>query len=166
MAEEKIFTIPLRDVYSPGNRPKRANIAGRLVREFLKKHTKSDDIKIGNSINEAIWARSIQKPPHSVRVHVLKADKTVYAELVGVEIKLPSAEEAKKKAEKVTDKIKRIREGRKERKKETIQKELEADKGKSGSEITQVKEKASEIEEKEPEKKPRADRSAEARKLA
>lgn len=167
MAEEKIFTIPLRDAFSPGNRPKRAKIAGRLVREFLQKHTKSDDIKVGQSINKAIWARGIQKPPRKLRVHVLKSDKTVYAELVGVDIKPPTTEEAKKKEGKITDKLRRIREGRKERKKETIQEELEAEKGKQGTETTEVKEKPSEIEEKKPEKeRPHEDRSAEARKLS
>ena len=164
--EEQIFTIPLRDAFGPG-RSKRANVAGRIVREFLQKSTKTEDVKIGQSINKAVWARGIQKPPRSVRVHVRKVEKTVYAELVGVDIKSPTVEETKKKAEKVTDKIKRIREGRKERKKQSIQQELEAEKGAAGAETTVVKEKAAEIEEKKPEKeRPKEERSAEARKMA
>ena len=149
--KEQLFTIPLRDAYSPGNRPKRAKIAGRMVREFLEKHTKTEDIKIGNSINNALWARGIQKPPHSVRVHVLKSDKILYAELIGVEIKPPTAEESKKKQAKTTDKKNKIKEARKERKKESIQEQIDAEKGKEGSEVTEVKEKSSEMkEEKQP----------------
>ncbi|MBU5557782.1 MAG: 50S ribosomal protein L31e [Candidatus Aenigmatarchaeota archaeon] len=163
--QEQIFTIPLRDAFGPG-RLKRANVATRIVRRFLQKSTKTKDVKLGQSINKAIWARGIQKPPRNVRVHILKVDKTVYAELVGVDIKPPTTEEVKKKEAKITDKIKRIRESRKERRKESIQKELEAEKVAPESKELEVKEKPSEIAEKKPEKeRPHEERAAEARKM-
>ncbi len=164
--EEKIFTIPLRDVFSPGNRPKRAKIATRLVREFLQKHTKTEEVKLGQSINKAIWARGIQKPPRKVRVHVLKQEKTVYAEIVGVDIKPASVEEVKKKQTKVVEKMKKIKEDRKERRKQTIQEEVKAEKGEKGSEDTAVKDNVSEIEEKTPEtERPKEDHAMESKQL-
>ncbi|MEM5804891.1 MAG: 50S ribosomal protein L31e [Candidatus Aenigmatarchaeota archaeon] len=144
MADEKIFTIPLREAYLKG-RKERAKKASAVIKEFLARHMKSDDIKIGLSINNAVWARGMQKPPRRVRVHALKDGEAVYAELVGTEIKLPSKEDKKKKEEKAKAKEEKIKEERKERRKQTIQEELE-EKPKSGAPS----------EEKPAEKKPEA----------
>jgi len=131
MAEEKIFTIPLREAFEL-ERQKRARNASKIVRAFLTRHMKSENIKIGKSINEAIWKRGINKPPRKLRIHVLKEEDIIYAELLGVEIKTPSKEEVKKKEEKKIEKEKKIKEERKERKKKTIQEEIEEEtKGKT-----------------------------------
>lgn len=124
MAEEKIFTIPLRDAYDKP-RTKRAKIAVNIVKNFLKKHMKSEKVNIGKSINEEVWKRSIQKPPRRVRVHAVKEEEIVYSELLGVDIKTPSKEEVKKKEEKKKEKKEKIKEERKERRKKTIQEEME-----------------------------------------
>ncbi|MBI4015218.1 MAG: 50S ribosomal protein L31e [Candidatus Aenigmarchaeota archaeon] len=126
--EEKIFTIPLRKAYETA-RTRRTAKASRLVREFLEKHLKVEDVKIGPSINHSLWSRGIQKPPHSIRVHVLKEDKTVYAELLGIEIKKPSLKEKEEKEKKKAEKEKKIKEDRKERKKMTIQEEIKNESG-------------------------------------
>ncbi len=126
--EEKIFTIPLRKAYETA-RTRRTGKASRLVRKFLEKHLKADEVKIGPSINESLWSRGIQKPPHSIRVHALKEDKTVYAELLGVEIKKPSLKEKEEKEKKKSEKEKKIKEERKERKKMTIQEEIKKESG-------------------------------------
>ena len=123
MPEEKIFTIPLREAFEK-ERTKRAKNASKIVREFLIRHMKVENIKIGKSINEAIWKRGIQKPPRKLRIHVLKEDDIVYAELIGVDIKTPSKEEVKKKEEKKKEKKEKIKEERKERRKKTIQEEI------------------------------------------
>jgi len=131
MAEEKIFTIPLRKAFEL-ERQKRAKNASKIVRAFLKRHMKSENIKIGKSINEAIWKRSISKPPRKVRIHVLKEEDIIYAEMLGVDIKTPSKEDVKKKEEKKKEKKEKIKEERKERKKKTIQEEIEEEtKGKA-----------------------------------
>ena len=57
---ERVYIIPLRDVKRVP-RTIRSPKAIRIVREFLMKHMKSEDIKIDNSINEKIWERGIQK---------------------------------------------------------------------------------------------------------
>jgi large subunit ribosomal protein L31e len=123
MAEEKVFTIPLREAFEK-ERQKRARNASKIVREFLIRHMKSEKIKIGKSINETIWKRGIYKPPRRLRVHAIKEEDIVYAELLGVDIKTPSKEEVKKKEEKKKEKKEKIKEERKERRKKTIQEEI------------------------------------------
>src|SRR3989338_4319361 len=103
MAEEKIFTIPLRDAYEV-ERVNRAKNASKIVREFLIRHMKADDVKIGKSINEKIWERGAKKPPRRLRIHAIKEGEMVYAELIGFDIKPVTAEEAKKRAEKEKEK--------------------------------------------------------------
>jgi large subunit ribosomal protein L31e len=131
MPEEKIFTIPLREAFEK-ERQKRARNASKIIRDFLIRHMKSENIKIGKSINEAVWKRGIYKPPRKVRIHVIKEDDIVYSELLGVDIKTPSKEEVKKKEEKKKGKKEKIKEERKERKKKTIQDEIQEEvKGKA-----------------------------------
>ena len=70
---ERVYIIPLRDV----KRVPRTILspkAIRLVREFLKKHMKSDDIKIDSSVNEKIWERGIQKVPPKIKVKATKEE--------------------------------------------------------------------------------------------
>ena len=70
---ERVYIIPLRDVKRVP-RTIRSPKAVRLVREFLKKHMKSEDIKIDNSINEKIWERGIQKVPPKIKVKATKEE--------------------------------------------------------------------------------------------
>jgi large subunit ribosomal protein L31e len=155
MAEEKIFTIPLRDVFMKG-RVHRAEDASKLVRKFLARHMKSENVKIGKSINEDIWKNGIQKPPRKIRVHAVKEEDTIYSELLGVEIKTPSKEELKKKEQKKKEKKKKIKEERKERKKMSIQEEIEEEtKGKQVAEVPETK------EEKPKEEKPKEEKKEE-----
>lgn len=129
MPEEKIFTIPLRKAWRT-ERTRRAKKAIDLIRQFLERHMKSQNVRIGSSINNSVWSRGIQKPPRRVRVHALKEGEIVYAELVEVELKPPSKEEVKKKKEKLLERITKVKKERKERKKRTIQEELEEEAGK------------------------------------
>ena len=70
---ERVYIIPLRDVKRVP-RTIRSPKAIRLVREFLKKHMKSDDIKIDSSVNEKIWERGIQKVPQKIKVKATKEE--------------------------------------------------------------------------------------------
>jgi len=46
---------------------------------------KSDDIKLGKELNDKLWEKGIQNPPHHVKVVVTKDDEgVVKAELEGV----------------------------------------------------------------------------------
>ena len=152
MAEEKIFTIPLREAFAKG-RVHRAQDASRLVRNFLIRNMKSENVKIGKSINENVWKRGMQKIPRKVRVHAVKEEDIVYAELLGVEIKTPSKEEIKKKEEKKKQKKEKIKEERKERKKMSIQEEIEEE----------VKGKPKEMPEETPKEEPKEEKKSEVK---
>ncbi|MFC2154335.1 50S ribosomal protein L31e [Candidatus Altiarchaeota archaeon] len=71
---EKIYNIPLRGVYkSPET--KRANSAVRLVKEFLQKQNRTENIVIDNSLNQALWKRGISKPPRKIKVKVSEEEE-------------------------------------------------------------------------------------------
>lgn len=86
---ERTYNVPLRREFLKSPRYKRTNRAVRALREFLQRHMKSDDIRIGKFLNLFLWERGIRNPPHHVKVNVIKDDKgTVRAEIVGKEIEL------------------------------------------------------------------------------
>jgi len=81
MMEERIYTIPLRDVINKSVRNKRAPRAIKKIKQFLKRHMKAEIVKIDNELNEKVWARGIQKPPARVRVKAVKEGNVVIATL-------------------------------------------------------------------------------------
>ena len=70
---ERIYTIPLRDVKKV-SRTIRSPRAVRYVKEFLKRHMKSENIKLDSSVNEKIWERGIQKIPPKIKVKAVKEE--------------------------------------------------------------------------------------------
>lgn len=84
MVLERTYIIPLRREWLKVPRYKRAKKASTAVREFLAKHMKSDNVKIGNGLNMELWKHGIKNPPHKIKVSVIKEDDgTVKAELFG-----------------------------------------------------------------------------------
>ncbi|MCK5626816.1 60S ribosomal protein L31 [Candidatus Bathyarchaeota archaeon] len=71
IVDEKFYTINLRDVWK-GPRIKRAPKAVRIVRDFVKRRMKVDDVKISNAVNQEIWKRSIKKPPRKIKIRAVK----------------------------------------------------------------------------------------------
>lgn len=91
---ERIYNIPLRKEYMKVPRWKRTKKATSALRQFLQKHMKSENVKLGKEINEELWKHGIKNPPHHVKVTVTKdKDGVVRAELFG-------KKEAAKKREK------------------------------------------------------------------
>jgi len=74
MSEERMYTIPLRYAYFVP-RPKRANKAIKLIREFVRRHLKVERVVIGNDVNEKIWERNRERPPRRIKVKVKKVDE-------------------------------------------------------------------------------------------
>jgi len=70
---ERIYVIPLRDVKKVP-RTIRSPKAIRIIKEFLKRHMKSDEIKIDYSVNEKVWERGIQKVPPKIKVKAVKEE--------------------------------------------------------------------------------------------
>ena len=98
MAAEKIqrtYNVPLRKEWLKAPKYKRAKKAVTALREFLQQHMKSDDICLGRCLNEEIWKRGMQNPPHHIKVDVLKENNKVVAELSGKP--LPEVEKEEKK---------------------------------------------------------------------
>src|SRR3989338_6340607 len=99
---ERVYNIPLRSEWLKAPPYKRAKKAVSAVREFLVKHMKSEQVKLGRMLNHKIWECSIKNPPHHIKVNVIKYDDgLVRAELDGFPVE-PVAPETKKKAK--TDK--------------------------------------------------------------
>lgn len=71
VAEERVYTINLRKVFITP-RKKRAPRAVRLLKQFIKRHMKAEEISISNEVNEEIWRRSIEKPPRKLKVRAVK----------------------------------------------------------------------------------------------
>ena len=71
IVEEKFYTINLRDVWT-APRIKRAPKAVRIVKDFVKRRMKVDDVKISNAVNQEIWKRSIKKPPRKIKIRAVK----------------------------------------------------------------------------------------------
>ena len=53
-------------------RRNRASRAMRLLRDFITRHMKAEEVIIGNDVNEEIYRQGMQKPPRRIRV---KAEK-------------------------------------------------------------------------------------------
>jgi large subunit ribosomal protein L31e len=69
--EERICTIPFRKVWATpmGKRTPRAS---RVLRAFVKRHMKAENVEISNEVNEELWARGIRKPPRQITVRLVK----------------------------------------------------------------------------------------------
>jgi large subunit ribosomal protein L31e len=56
-----------------------------IVKDFAKRHMKTDDIKIDQDLNSQIWSRGKTNPPRKVRVKMVKdEDETVIVSLYEV----------------------------------------------------------------------------------
>ena len=73
-AEERIYTVPLgRAWVAP--RYRRAEKAITVLRKFVQRHMKPEEVVIEPAVNEAIWARGIANPPRKIRVRLSKDDE-------------------------------------------------------------------------------------------
>jgi len=133
---EREYIIPLRKEFQKAPKYKRAKKTIKALKEFLAKHMKSDNIKIGKYLNLKVWEHGIKNPPHKVKVKAEKFDDgLVKAELVGAPVEKPKEEKKKpvKKEEKkeVTPK--------EEEKKQPEKKEEEPEKQEKKAEETKDK---------------------------
>ena len=138
MAEERIYNIPIRKEFLKAPKYKRAKKAISAVKQFLIKHMKSKNIKLGNKLNQEIWKNGIRNPPHHIKVTAKKDDDIVTAELLGTETIESKVEDKKttkptKKEEKVkTASVEKINEKVEEKtfdKKEEPKKEVDTKTG-------------------------------------
>lgn len=84
---ERIITVPFRKLQDVP-RTKRAPKAVKMLKEHVARHMKADveDVWIYWDLNEAIWARGIEKPPNKIKVRAIKFEDGL------VEVSLPEEE--------------------------------------------------------------------------
>jgi len=92
--EERVYTIPLKRAWI-SKRPVRTPKAMKVLKSFIIRHMKSEEVKIDSSLNSIIWARGIEKPPRKVRVRVTRDKEGVVNVYPLEEKKTPPAEQAK-----------------------------------------------------------------------
>src|SRR3989344_9249664 len=98
MTLERTYVIPLRRQWLKAPRYRRAKRAINAIKTFLIRHMKSEDVRIGTSVNLEVWKHGMKNPPSRVKVNVTKDDKgVVIAELFGAK-----AEKERKEARKST----------------------------------------------------------------
>jgi|SaaInlV_200m_DNA_2_1039689.scaffolds.fasta_scaffold00001_198 large subunit ribosomal protein L31e len=74
---ERLYTVPLRRGFLKTSKYKRSKKAVKVLKEFIAKHMKSDNINIGADVNELIWKNGIKNPPPRVKILATKEDDKV-----------------------------------------------------------------------------------------
>jgi len=70
---ERVYTIPLGKVLLSQSQH-RAVRAINMIREFARKHMKTQEIKIDEEVAHLIWSRGVRSPPRKIRVRMTKTD--------------------------------------------------------------------------------------------
>jgi len=102
---EREYVIPLRDKVMKVPRYKRAKKAIRTIREFLAKHMRVRDrdlnkIRLDKYLNQMIWSRGIQSPPHKIKVKATKEGDIVRVEAYELSQKLNFKKQREEKRDK------------------------------------------------------------------
>ena len=86
----RVYTINLGKAWiTPQYR--RTDRVINIIKEFAKRHMKTDEIKIDQDLNSQIWSRGKTNPPRKVRVKMVKdEDDTVIVSLFEI-LKEPAA---------------------------------------------------------------------------
>jgi large subunit ribosomal protein L31e len=72
----RVYTINLgRAWITPQH--KRTDRVINIIKEFAKKHMKSEEIKMDQDLNRQIWKRGKTNPPRKVRVKMVKDDNGI-----------------------------------------------------------------------------------------
>ena len=122
MAEEKIFIINLRREFSKKPNYKRAKKAVTAVKEFISKHLKVKNVKLGNNLNMFIWEKGKRNPPPKVKVKAFVKEGIAYVELPEFNYEMPKAKEEKETTKEDT---KKLEEEVKKEKERELQKEMQ-----------------------------------------
>jgi len=96
---EKVFTIPLRKAFAKA-RTKRTDYAVSLVRDFLIRHLKTEDVRLGKHINQEIMKRIPRRIRVKVFIDEVDEKKVAKAELVGYEYEEFKVEKFERKGRK------------------------------------------------------------------
>ena len=121
---ERTYNVPLRREFLKVAKHKRAKKAVTALKQFLVKHMKSENIKIGAYVNKEIWKRGIKSPPHHVKVNVTKdKEGLVNAELVGAPVEEKPEEDKKETKDLKKEDSKSVKEEKPKKDKESKKEE-------------------------------------------
>jgi len=81
MAEEKIFIIPLRKKVNKKPIYQRSKKAIIVIKEYIRRHMKVKEVKIGPHLNLKIWERGSRHPPGKIKVKSKIEDNNALVEL-------------------------------------------------------------------------------------
>ncbi len=145
---KRTYNIPLRRGFVKKPKHVRSKVAIRIIKEFLTKHMKPTDLKLGKHLNLEVWKDGIKNPPHHIKVNVTKNDEgLVQAELFGFKY------EDKKKVEKKESFKDRLM-NKVAGPQQTVMKKAKEDDKKAEEGKDEVKKKTAKVETKKEEKKP------------
>ncbi len=127
MAEkiERVYTVPLAREFRKVPRWRRAKRAIAALKKFMRRHMKSENIKIEQELNEKIWERGAKNPYPRIKVVARKEDDEVRVQLFGLKFK---EKEKKEKERKLEEALKEKEEAKKELKTEVEKKKEEEEK--------------------------------------
>jgi len=157
---ERVYTVPLGKVLLSQSQH-RAVRAINMIREFARKHMKTQEVKIDEEVSHLIWSRGVRSPPRKIRVRMTKTDdgyilvSKYEGEEESEEKKSPKIEE---KVEPQTDNVEEI-----EVTEETLKEEIAEEKPKEAKPKTDKPKEAKPKTDKPKEAKPKTDKPKEAK---
>src|SRR3989344_6311905 len=124
MADEKIFTIPLRREFVKKPKYKRTKKAITLIKEFIAKHMKNNDVRVSLELNNYIWGQGNRNPPPKIKVKSKIIDEKAYVQLI--DKSFPEKKEDTKKEKKEHTEEKKPSEPTKEEKAKELKEATES----------------------------------------
>ena len=136
---ERAYNVPLRKEWLKVQRYKRTQRAVKALKQFMVRHMKSEDVKIGPYLNEHMWKHGIKNPPHHVKVNAHKfEDGRVHVELEGKEMFARVEKGEEKEKSKIEEKLEGLV-GKKESAKPSAKKEAKQKAAEKQAEKSAVK---------------------------
>ncbi len=161
---EREYVIPLRKEFMKVPRYRKSKKSIKAIKEFISKHMKVEEVKIGSYLNELVWSRGPKNPIPRVKVKTRKIDD--YAQVELIDNKFAETKEEKEEKESKKKKKEDKKETKEEKSKEMTQKEedklLKEDKAKEVLEkesgVVGIKEKEQKQRTKQQEEKIRSEK--------
>ena len=100
---ERVYTIPLGKVLLSQSQH-RAVRAINMIREFARKHMKTQEIKIDEEVAHLIWSKGVRSPPRKIRVKLTKTDDG-YILVTNYEDDVEPTEKDSKKSSEIEQKV-------------------------------------------------------------
>jgi large subunit ribosomal protein L31e len=140
--ESRTYIVPLRKGYANTPNWRRSKKAVDILRQFIVRHTKVENVKLSNWVNEEVWKDGGKNPPHKIEVKVKiekekiqdkKTKKDVDVPFAKVELAtlskrieriIKKKEDKTSKLTKVAPKEEKKEEGKKETLKEKVAKKI------------------------------------------